>query len=142
MSDTAVTEQITQTDNGLSRKKRMALVMYLAVLFIAALAVVTLSLVIQIHGNTEQYNTISAKAYELQEQNQQLMEHADDIQTAYDCLLRAKAAAAAEDESGFVSAMHELQPLQENLSAHGQEEYNELAAMLAEIETVTQTTEK
>lgn len=56
---------------GLSRKKRLALISYLAILFIVALAVVTLSLVIQIHRDTEKNTTIAERAYALQEENEQ-----------------------------------------------------------------------
>lgn len=68
--DTKKPEQ--QADNSLSRKRKLALVAYLAILFIVALAVVTLSLVIQIHNNTEQYQGIAEKAYILQEENVKL----------------------------------------------------------------------
>lgn len=61
-----------EVDNSLSRKRRMALITYLAILFVVALAIVTLSLVIQIKNNTQQFNTISEKAHALQLDNEQL----------------------------------------------------------------------
>lgn len=60
-------------DGTLSYKKKMSLITYLAILFLAALAVVTVSLVIQIRNNTQEYNTIAEKAYALQEENEGLM---------------------------------------------------------------------
>lgn len=73
MSNETNTEQnVPQVDNSLSRKRKLALIAYLAILFIVALAVVTLSLVIQIHNNTEQYQGIAEKAYILQEENVKL----------------------------------------------------------------------
>lgn len=76
-----------QTDPGLSRKKRMALIVYLAILFIVALIIVTLSLVIQIHGNTEQYSTISEKANALQAKNEALQEEKDKLKDENAALL-------------------------------------------------------
>lgn len=138
-STVAERPQAVETDGSLSRKKRMALVMYLAVLFIVALVIVTLSLVIQIHGNTAQYNTIAEKAYGLQEKNQELMEYADNITRAYDCLLMAKDALAASDTAGFADAMQTLEGLQENLSQAGKAEYNRLLAQLQSQESGTST---
>lgn len=125
---TAVVEKTPENtaDSGLSRKKRMALIVYLAILFIVALAVVTLSLVIQIRGNTEQYKTFADKAQLLQEENRELMEERDRIRQAYDLLNDAKDAYAEEDNEAFLKAMETLAPLTENLSGSGMDEYNEL----------------
>ena len=62
----------SKQDVTLSDKKKTSLVTYLAILFLAALAIVTVSLIIQIRGNTEEYNTIAEKAYALQEENEGL----------------------------------------------------------------------
>lgn len=64
--------EAVEVDTSLSRKRRMALIMYLAILFLVALAIVTVSLVVQIKNNTEQFNTISQKAHALQLDNEQL----------------------------------------------------------------------
>lgn len=72
MSTEVKTPEQETPQPALSGKRRSALVIYLAILFIVALAVVTLSLVIQIHNNTEQYQTIAERAYSLQEENTQL----------------------------------------------------------------------
>lgn len=77
----ADTEALTDTQPTLPRKRRLALVSYLALLFVVALAIVTLSLISQIQSNKDQYNTIAAKAQALQADNAQL-------QAEYDTLLR------------------------------------------------------
>lgn len=125
---------------SLSRKKRMALISYLAILFIVALAVVTLSLVIQIHRSTSENVTFAEKAQTLQEENQELMERGQNIRSAYDWLLRAKDAYDAKEEDSFVSAMNELEPLQEYLSGYGQETYNLLLEAFEQIQGEPQTT--
>lgn len=86
-----------KTDPSLSRKKRVALVIYLAILFIVALAVVTLSLVIQIHKNTEENNTFAEKAQTLQEENEELRQEIALLQKDNDTLTKENDSLTAEN---------------------------------------------
>ncbi len=109
-----------KADPSLSRKKRVALVLYLAVLFIVALAVVTLSLVIQIHKNTEENNTFAEKAQVLQEDNETLRHNIAALQRDNDSLtkkaedLQAKVTALEEEKTQLQDANEELKTQNEN----------------------------
>lgn len=111
------------TDSSLSYKRRMALIVYLAILFIVALAIVTLSFVIQIKNNTQQYNTISEKAHALQLDNETLQKEnaeqaneavklqaeLDKLQTKYDAL--------ADDYDEQMTENAQLQEANDELTA-------------------------
>lgn len=138
MSKSAKRSAQDTPDNSLSRKRKLALIAYLAILFIVALAVVTLSLVIQIHNNTEQFQTITEKAYNMQEENLKLKDENAELNTqledtarAYDLLLKAKDAYETKDDDAFRTAMDELARLCTNLSEQAQETYSLLLTAMA-----------
>ena len=138
MSKSAKRSAQDTPDTSLSRKRKLALIAYLAILFIVALAVVTLSLVIQIHNNTEKFQTITEKAYNMQEENLKLKDENAELNTqledtarAYDLLLKAKDAYETKDDDAFRTAMDELAPLCTNLSEQAQETYSLLLTAMA-----------
>ena len=113
-------EENQAQDPTLSGKRRTSLIIYLAILFLAALAVVTLSLVIQIRGNTEQYNTISQKAYALQEKNEELQKEKETQRQEYETLRQEADRLTKENEqlrTQIETQQSEYAQLQEKLDA-------------------------
>ncbi len=110
-----------KVDPSLSRKKRMALIIYLAILFIVALAVVTLSLVVQIHKNTEENITFAEKAQTLQEENESLRQEISRLQKDNDTLtkenedLQTRVTTLEEQNTELQEANEELTTQNDNI---------------------------
>lgn len=124
MSEQAISaekEAEVQTDPALPRKKRMALIVYLAILFIAALVIVTLSLVIQIHRSTTENATFADKAQSLQTENETLRQQVSDLQKEKDALvtengqLQAELDAQTEENGQLQAANDELEEQNGNI---------------------------
>ena len=144
---TAEKPQTAEQNAGLSRKKRDALVTYLAALFAIAFLFVALSMIIENHNlkaDNENFSNSSATALEraeaLQNENRELLSKAEDTRTAYDLLMQAQEADRKRKTEDFEDAMIQLAPLTENLSEEGLAIYQKLAAKLPQPETTQEET--